>query len=330
MIEIEHLTKVYGTRKSSWKLFKSHKIATHSALSDITLSVSNGQILGIIGPNGAGKSTLIKLVAGIIQPTSGSVKINDYYPKDNFLEHRLSLAIVFGQRNRLLWDLPLRRSLYFFCTLYRVKKTVQRQKVEAAIADFDLHEFIDQPVRQLSLGQRMRGELAANFLYDPKVVLLDEPTIGLDFESRDKLRNSVKNAVSQRKCSVILTSHDLEDVKKMADRIALLNRGSLIFQGTVDEMMRTYGSRQILRIQSDMTCRPTLSNGIFQMSESVNLFENEVEIVFDTNAVKYQDILREFWQKHEITQFSLEVPSIEDALRMALEESKRRSTSVRV
>ena len=184
------------------------------AVEDVTMSLEPGELVGYLGPNGAGKSTTIKMLTGILVPTSGSIRVAGIEPHPHRQANAQNIGVVFGQRSQLYWDLPLRESFSLLRSIYDVPRDRFRQNLEHFSAILDLERFMDTPVRQLSLGERMRGDFAAAMLHDPKIVYLDEPTIGLDVVAKEAIREFITTVNRERGTTVILTTHDLADVER--------------------------------------------------------------------------------------------------------------------
>src|SRR5262249_12020418 len=219
------------------------------AVDGVSFSVDEGELLGYIGPNGAGKSTTIKMLTGILTPTSGTVEVAGLVPWRQREQNALNIGVVFGQRSQLWWDLPLIESFKLIAKMYRV----ERARYEANLARFrellDLDDFISTPVRQLSLGQRMRGDLAAALIYDPPIVYLDEPTVGLDVLAKERIRSFIEVLNRDRRTTVILTTHDLGDVERLCRRIILIDRGKVLYDGPIARLKTAYAPHRLLAVQ---------------------------------------------------------------------------------
>lgn len=220
-----------------------------AALDNISLTVPQGQVVGYIGPNGAGKSTTIKIIAGIVRPSAGRVVVAGRDPFRQRTAHQLELGVVMGHRTRLFWDLPVLESLRYHAKVYRLSQSGLDQRIGAMARQFGIEGLLSQPVRQLSLGQRVRCDLALAFLHHPRVLLLDEPTIGLDFDSKALLRSAIRQVASDLQTTVILTSHDLDDVEALSDRIVLLDEGRVLYDGTLRQLRAQHGVLPELRLR---------------------------------------------------------------------------------
>jgi len=218
MIEANGLTKRYGKTL---------------AVDRLSFRVEPGMVTGFLGPNGAGKSTTIKMLTGILVPSSGALSVAGIDPSRNRVELTRRIGVVFGQRTTLWWDLPLRDSFELLRRIYRVEPARFRRNLAEFTELLDLGDLLDTPVRQLSLGQRMRGDIAAALLHDPEILYLDEPTIGLDVVSKGRLREFLRNVNAERDVTLLLTTHDLQDIEQLCSRVMVIDHGSLVYDGTL-------------------------------------------------------------------------------------------------
>ena len=251
-IEAQSLSKTY-TRLSAPKtggiarLWKREKQQIE-ALSDASFSIEQGELVGLIGPNGAGKSTTVKLLTGILTPTSGSCTVDGRTPWENRKEHVRHLGAVFGQRTQLWWDVPIRDSFLLLRDIYDIDNAVWQKRLDALSDALELGEFLNAPLRQLSLGQRMRAELCGSLLHAPKLLFLDEPTIGLDAVSKLKLRAFLREENQQHGTTILLTTHDMEDMLALCSRVMVLGHGKLLYDGALDALLRQYDTVHTLRV----------------------------------------------------------------------------------
>ncbi len=242
VIEVKNLSKRFKTVKKQKGLkgaikglFKpDRKIVT--AVDDVSFSIEQGEIVGYIGPNGAGKSTTVKMMSGILRPTSGEILINGISPVKDRKAVVKHLGVVFGQRTQLYWDLRLGESFELLKRIYDVPDEVYNENMAMMDEILDLKSIVDTPVRQLSLGQRMRGDLAAAMLHSPDILFLDEPTIGLDVDAKHAIRKFIRQINETRKTTIILTTHDLGDIQELCKRIIIINKGVVIEDGSLDEI----------------------------------------------------------------------------------------------
>lgn len=219
--------------------FKPQKTIVH-AVRNITMEIPEGQLVGYIGPNGSGKSTTIKMLSGILEPTGGRVEVAGLVPSRNRKQNAYNIGVVFGQRTQLWWDLPVQETFDLLKKIYSIPEETYRSNVDEFIDILDLKDILAKPVRQLSLGQRMRAEFAAALLHDPKVLFLDEPTIGLDVTAKYRIRDFIKKMHQERKVTVLLTSHDMQDIETLSDRLIVINHGEMIYDGTVNALKERF------------------------------------------------------------------------------------------
>ena len=242
MIQVEHLCKTYRVSRRNAGLIEAIKalgkreIHEVNALSDVSFTIADGEIVGYIGPNGAGKSTTIKILSGILNPDSGTCLVNGRVPWKERRRYVGEIGVVFGQRSQLWWDVPVIDSFELLKDIYRVDEARYRKNVEELAELLDLTQLLRTPARQLSLGQRMRCEIAASLLHDPKVLFLDEPTIGLDAVSKLAVRSFIQQRNRTHGTTVLLTTHDMQDIEALAGRILLIGKGRLLMDGTFEDV----------------------------------------------------------------------------------------------
>ena len=237
-IGVNNLTKIYKQKKHQKKI----------AVDNISFTIPGGEIVGFIGPNGAGKSTTIKMMTGILTPDNGSISINGMNFKKNRKEIMLKTGVVFGQKSVLCWDIPVIDSLKLFRDMYRVPREVFKENMDVFSGILGLDEFIDQPPRLLSLGQRMKADLAASLIYNPDVLFLDEPTIGIDVLSKERIRQFIKKINEERHTTIILTTHDVSDIESLCEKMIIIDRGSLIYDGTLPQPKSNYRTTDLEEI----------------------------------------------------------------------------------
>lgn len=326
MIYVENLRKEFkktikepGVLGSFKSLFhpKTEKIV---AVNDISFNVPEGEILGFIGPNGAGKSTVIKMLTGILTPTSGKCTINGRNPNENRKSYVKEIGVVFGQRTQLWWDLPLRETYAVLKEIYEVPDDKYHKRMAFLNEILDLEKFITSPVRTLSLGQRMRADIAASLLHSPKVLFLDEPTIGLDVVVKDNIRNAVNYINKQEKTTVILTTHDLADIELLAKRIVMIDKGSNVFDGTISELKSKYGQIRELHFDTDTeNVKDILSyKEHFDFNDEDITVETEgssVKVRFNSEAVPVSDMLSYTLGRINIKDISVKDADIEEIIR---------------
>ena len=242
MITMEHVCKSYriakrnaGFKEACKALFNREYEVIH-ALRDVSFTIHDGEMVGYLGPNGAGQSSTIKILSGSLTPDSGTVLVNGRVPYKNRIAHVREIGVVFGQRSQLWWDVPVIDSFELLKDIYSIPQSVYQQSLEELTELLDLKELLRSPVRQLSLGQRMRCEIAASLLHRPRILFLDEPTIGLDAVSKLAVRDFIRKQNREHKTTVLLTTHDMQDIEALASRIILIGKGEILMDGTLKDI----------------------------------------------------------------------------------------------
>jgi ABC-2 type transport system ATP-binding protein len=283
--------------------------STVSAVSDLSFSVERGEMVGYIGPNGAGKSTTIKMLTGILVPTSGELTVAGLSPSRQRTEMALRIGVVFGQRTTLWWDLPLRDSFDLLHRIYQIPDERFRANLATFVDLLELGPLLDVPVRQLSLGQRMRGDIAAALLHDPEVVYLDEPTIGLDVVSKAQLRDFLRATNRERGITVLLTTHDLDDIERLCSRVMVIDRGRLVFDGPQESLHDVAGARRMLVVDLAEPEAPLAIDGA--ATEKVEGPRQWLSFPAEASAAP---IIAAVTAMHQIADLSILEPSIEDVI----------------
>ena len=293
--EFKKIIKEPGLKGSVKSLFHPKKEIV-KAVDGISFEVPKGEILGFIGPNGAGKSTVIKMLTGILMPTSGMCRINGKIPQEDRKNYVREIGVVFGQRTQLWWDLALRETYAVLKEIYQVPDAQYQKRMAFLNEVLELDSFITSPVRTLSLGQRMRADIAASLLHSPKVLFLDEPTIGLDVVVKDNIRNAIMKINREEGTTVILTTHDLADIELLCERIVMIDKGKKVFDGGLSELKRNFGDVRTLEFELvnapdfkllDYHCR-------FHLTEDEVSAERDGSVArvrFDTAKVSVEDVV---------------------------------------
>ncbi len=326
MIYVENLRKEFKKTikepglKGSVKSFFKPKNEIITAVDDISFHVPRGEILGFIGPNGAGKSTVIKMLTGILTPTSGRCEINGQIPYKNRKNYVKEIGVVFGQRTQLWWDLALRETYTVLKEIYEVGDDDFKKRMAFLNEVLELEDFITSPVRTLSLGQRMRADIAASLLHSPKVLFLDEPTIGLDVVVKDNIRNAIHAINENEKTTVILTTHDLQDVENLCDRIVMIDKGKKLFDGGISVLKEKYGqSREMKFVPVDPKAASKLSyNAEFGLSEDELSLENdghEVKVRFNSGLISAERLLNYTLSTLHVKDINLSDADIEEIIK---------------
>jgi len=285
------------------------------AVSDITFDVAPGELLALLGPNGAGKSTTIKMLTGILTPTSGEARVAGVVPYQERERNARNIGAVFGQRTQLWWDLPVRESFAILRDIYDIPEDEHRTRLREFDELLDLSSFWDTRVRHLSLGQRVRSDLAAALLHDPRVVFLDEPTIGMDVVVKEQVREFLRYQVEQRGRTVLLTTHDMTEVERLAERVVLINHGRLVLDGTLDEIRRKFGSTWQVRVTLADPHTP-----VEALPGMVLVRREGPQVVFGPDgptAPAMHQALKQVIERYEVTDIALDEADLEDVMRAA-------------
>ena len=321
MIEVSHLQKNFSKTikepglKGALKSFVHPQRETFEAVKDLSFEVPKGQILGFIGANGAGKSTTIKMLTGILKPTSGYCRINGKIPQDNRQDYVKDIGAVFGQRTQLWWDLALQETYAVLKEIYDVPEKDFRKRMDFLNEVLDLNEFIKDPVRTLSLGQRMRADIAASLLHNPKVLFLDEPTIGLDVSVKDNIRRAITQINQEEETTILLTTHDLSDIEQLCHRIIMIDKGQEIFDGTVPQMKQAFGKMKSLSFELKPGQEQVVSQLMGLPDITVERHELSLDIQYDSSRYQTADIIQKTMADFVVRDLKMTDVDIEDIVR---------------
>ena len=297
------------------KQFKSRSGPVR-ALNGVSLQVEREKVFAILGPNGAGKSTTIKILSGILVPTSGDCSIFGKRPWDNRIEHVKHIGVVFGQRSQLMWDIPVIDSFELLRDIYRVNATVYKKNLDELVEIFSLAKFVNTPVRQLSLGQRMRCEIAASLLHSPRILFLDEPTIGLDAVSKVAVRNFVKRINRENGVTVMLTTHDMGDIDALTDRVMLIGKGQILYNGSFAQMKNKYNAVNIMTVDYDEGKKIPQQNNVEILS-----YENGRAILsIDTTKTSVSQVISHLSQAITVHNIGVQSRPIEEIIAEVYED----------
>lgn len=322
VIEVEHLTKTYSTPKKQPGLMGSVKaLVTRErtlveAVKDVSFVLEEGEVVGFLGPNGAGKTTTLKMLSGILCPSSGVAKVLGFTPFDRKPDMLRQIALVMGNRQQLWWDLPAWDSFVVLRELYDVSKKDFDQRVEYLIEVLQIKDQINTQVRKLSLGERMKCELVAALLHAPRVVFLDEPTIGLDVVSQKRIRDFLREFNQREKCTILLTSHYMQDVQELCKRVIVIDHGTMIYKGTLDELTGRYAESRRLRLTFDADTVPDLS----QYGDIVE--STELGVVLSVPRAKIATVTSSILQAYPVQDIAVEDVSAEEVIRDLFSEKR--------
>jgi len=331
IIQVDHLVKEFQRPKrvdgpfGGIRSLVTRQTVTTRAVNDVSFSIERGELVGYLGSNGAGKSTTIKMLSGILVPSGGEVLVDGRVPWRDREQNALNIGVVFGQRTQLWWDLPLMDSLKLIGKLYRIEPDRFRKNLDRLVEQLGIGGFLQTPVRQLSLGQRMRGDLAAAMLYEPRILYLDEPTVGLDVVAKERTRQFVEEVNRELGTTIILTTHDLADVERLCTRIVFIDKGKVLYDGSVSELKRRYAPWRVLDI--------TLAPGAADEPESpVTLRLDGVEIDeqteahllvrFDPEKIAVTDIITAVIGQRAVSDISIIEPDLEGVVREIVEQGE--------
>lgn len=328
MIEVSHISKSFvspkkypGLKGAIKGLFSTEKIEK-KAVDDISFSIKEGEIVGYIGSNGAGKSTTIKMMTGILSPTEGNCLVNGVDPNKKRKENAKNIGVVFGQRTQLWWDLPLSESFTILKEIYDVCDEDYAERMEFLNRVLELQEFFDRPVRTLSLGQRMRADLGAALLHNPRVLYLDEPTIGLDLVVKENIREAIKEINAKYKTTVILTTHDIGDIEELCSRIIIIDQGKKIYDGSLQKLKDLYGAKRTVSMEVRNYNPKKLANLWETLGVKEEDYETEYDkeqrilsVIFDKNKIHVPEILTAVMSQMEVKDVQIEETQLEDIVK---------------
>ena len=319
MIEVQHLSKTFyvrrresGLKNAAAALFKKREPVP--ALQDISFSVADGEMVGYIGPNGAGKSTTIKVMTGVLTPDNGICRIDGRTPWKERKAHVARIGVVFGQRSQLWWDLPVNDSFDLIRDIYRVPEDRYRKNVRELSEMLSLGEILRTPARQLSLGQRMRCEIAASLLHDPKVLFLDEPTIGLDAASKLAVREFIRSLNRTRGTTILLTTHDMQDIEALTRRIILIGKGRILLDGPLEDLKETLSPvRTVIASGREKAGALSLPEGVSLLSHQG---EGNVRLTLsaDTRLSPVPALIESLSRQMELSDLSVEQASMDEVV----------------
>jgi ABC-2 type transport system ATP-binding protein len=325
IIHVSNLSKVFRVLKrkpgflGGLRTLFSSDYEEVRAVHDVSFEFAPGELVGYIGPNGAGKSTTIKMLTGILYPSGGQVVVAGLTPYRERIRNSKQIGVIFGQRSQLLWDLPPRDSFDLMRRMYAVPPERYRANLTLFTELLDLGALLDRPVRQLSLGQRMRCELVAALLHDPQVVYLDEPTIGLDVVAKERIREFIQHLNQQRGVTIVLTTHDIADIEKLCKRVIIIDKGQLIYDGSLTAIKQRYGRRrQVVFATADGATPAGLEAELEALGDSIQVAsgdEGKVVVSFDPHSVAVSALTRTIVNHHVVTDLTVEEVDLEGIIR---------------
>ena len=316
IISVKNLCKSYKVAKrnsgfgNALKAFFKREYKNIQAVDDITFTIKKGEIVGYIGPNGAGKSTTIKMLSGILKPDSGEIRVNGMNPAVDRIKYVKEIGVVFGQKSQLWWDIPAIESFDLLRDIYKIPKEEYEATKNELIKLLKLEEIVKMPVRGLSLGERMKCELVASLLHKPKILFLDEPTIGLDAISKVAVRDFIKKINKERNVTVILTTHDMADIETLADRVIVIGNGKKLYDGDILDIKKRYSNEKIVEIYYDKLKRiPEIPN-----TEIISNENNVMRLKIDAKKVTVSAVTMEYSKICEIKDINVLSMPIDDII----------------
>jgi ABC-2 type transport system ATP-binding protein len=310
------VTKHHRGFGSTFRNLVTRQFEVVRAVDGIGFEIMPGELVGYLGPNGAGKSTTIKMLTGLLVPSGGELIVNGQVPWRERPRYVARIGAVFGQRTTLWWDLPVIESLDLLQHIYRIPPDRFRHNLAEFRALLDLDEFINRPVRSLSLGQRMRADLCAAMLHDPVILFLDDPTIGLDVVAKERIRRFIQTINRERGTTIILTTHDLLDVEKLCERVMIIDHGRLLFDGQLETLRDRFGGKRELVVDFAQDYADVSVNG----AEVIEQTDSRVTYAFDRKALTASELIGRLSARYRISDLAVREPEIETTIRRIYEE----------
>lgn len=315
-IEVKNISKDFKVNKRSAGIpgmvanMFVPKFEIKKAVKDLSFTIEKGEMVGFIGPNGAGKSSTIKMLSGILCPDKGSITVGGFVPYKQRKSYVGNIGVVFGQKSQLQWDLPVIDSFELLRAIYRIPEEKYKRNLERFTEMLDMKSFINQPVRQLSLGQRMRSDIVASLLHSPEIVFFDEPTIGVDIIGKETIRSFIKELNEQDKVTMIFTTHDMQDIEQTCKRIIIIDKGSLMYDGSLQEIRSKYGtSRRLIAEFNEETKIEPIKNVVIE-----DLKDRKASFTFDNNIVDVNKLMHEVLEKYSVYDVTVAEPEIESII----------------
>ena len=321
IIEVNNISKSFRIMKkesglkASLKAFFKREYQVVEAVKNISFSIDEGEIVGYIGPNGAGKSTTIKILSGILTPNDGKCSINGYTPWLDRKNYVKQIGVVFGQRSQLWWDVPASDTFHLLKDIYNINDEDYKRVLDDLTEKLNLKDILTIPVRQLSLGQRMRLEIAASLLHEPKILFLDEPTIGLDAVSKQLVRDFIKKINKEKNVTIILTTHDMADIEALAKRIILIGNGSVLYDGSLLKLKNKYANKVTVSVMTKDKIN-IKKKGVLESSHS----KDGYQFVIDSKLINISDFLNSLTKKIDIEDINIENENIDELIVRLYEE----------
>ena len=304
------VTKRNSGLKSALKSFFKREYVYIDAVKNISFKIEKGEIVGYIGPNGAGKSTTIKMLSGILLPTAGNIKVNGLNPFKDRRKYVSNIGVVFGQRSQLAWDIPAEDTFDLLKDIYKLDDVEYQKTKQELTSLLDIREVMKKPVRSLSLGQRMRCEIAASLMHRPNILFLDEPTIGLDAVSKKIVRDFILKINKERKVTVILTTHDMLDIEALAKRIILIGKGQILYDGSLDKLRTKYGSYKNIVVNTKQTIKEPRIKGVISRKK----IDGGYNFIIDSNIITVSKFINYISERYQVTDIDIDSEKIDEII----------------
>ena len=289
---------------------KTFKVVYIDAVKDISFKIEKGEIVGYIGPNGAGKSTTIKMLSGILLPTAGNIRVNGLDPFKDRRKYVSNIGVVFGQRSQLAWDIPAEDTFDLLRDIYKLKDDEYQKTKKELTSLLDIQDVMKKPVRSLSLGQRMRCEIAASLLHKPNILFLDEPTIGLDAVSKKIVRDFILKINKERRVTVILTTHDMLDIEALAKRIILIGKGQILYDGSLDKLKTKYGSYKNIVVNTKGLIKEPRIKGVISKKK----IDGGYNFIIDSNLITVSKFINYISERYQVNDIDIESEKIDEII----------------
>ena len=319
-IEVKDVSKSFRINKRSAGVMGmlsnlvAPKYEKKQAVDHISFSIEEGEMVGFIGPNGAGKSTTIKMLSGILFPDEGDIRVNGSIPYKQRKDYVGSIGVVFGQKSQLQWDLPVMDSFELLKAIYRIPDEVYKKNLGRFTDMLDMGGFINQPVRQLSLGQRMRADIVAALLHSPKIVFFDEPTIGVDVVGKETIRTFIRELNREDGVTMLFTTHDMQDIEKTCNRLIIIDKGAKVYDGSLQGIRNTYGTTRQLDVEfgSGKDIQPILGVEIKDLEQEDS---RKKRFIFDNKEIQINQLMNHLLTKYDVRDINVSEPEIERIIR---------------
>lgn len=319
IIEVNNLTKIYEVpiKQSFWKSIFWTKNKPLVAVDKISFEIEEGESVALLGPNGAGKTTTLKMLSGLLYPSSGEVGVLGFIPTERDRKFLKQIALVMGNKNSLSWDLSARQSFELFKSIYEIKESDYQKRLVELTELLDATEFLDTPVRKLSLGQRLKMELVGAILHRPKLLFLDEPTIGLDVVSKRKIRNFLRHLHKEEGTTIILTSHEMADIEMVSDRVVVVNQGKIVFDDKLEKLLHNYADKKYLTVTFNNPVESSKLKGLGKI-----ISKKELSVTLEISKKSQGKVMAELTEKYEVDDIDVRSVPLDEIMEDLFEKTK--------